>query len=58
MKWWRRNGQDAKQIREEAERELKQTKKMTPLIKAYAEALDLTEDEFAARIRAAFGRRA
>lgn len=57
MKWWRRNGQDAKHTREKAEREKQRTQRMTPLIEQWAEHLaDLPPEEFADRVRQAFRR--
>lgn len=56
--WWRHNGHDSAELRERAERQAKTTRKMTPVIKRLAEELhaDLPPDEFADRVRRAFGR--
>jgi hypothetical protein len=57
VKWWRRNGHDTAHMKAQAERQAKSTRKLTPLIEQFAEHLaDLPDDEFAARVRAAFRR--
>jgi hypothetical protein len=44
-------------MKAQAERQAKSTRKLTPLIEQFAEHLaDLPDDEFAARVRAAFRR--
>lgn len=57
MKWWWSTRYDSARMKEQAERQAKTTSKLTPLIERFAEHLaDLPDDEFAARVRAAFRR--
>lgn len=57
MKWWWRNGHDSAELKAHAQRQEKLTRKMTPLIEQFAEHLaDLPPEEFADRVRRAFGR--